>query len=46
MTVSIMVHEYECGGMAVVHEGKRKLGVYDREGNLEGNQKRGLALRE
>ncbi len=30
----VMVHEYECGGMAVVHEGKRKLGVYDREGNL------------
>ena len=30
----VMVHEYECGSMAVVHEGKRKLGVYDRDGNL------------
>ena len=30
----VMVHEYECGRMAVVHKGKRKLGVYDREGNL------------
>ena len=29
-----MVHEYEDGTMAVVHAGKRKLGVYDREGNL------------
>ena len=29
-----MVYEYEDGNMAVVHEGKRKLGVYDREGNL------------
>lgn len=30
----VMVHEYEDGRMAVVHERKRKLGVYDREGNL------------
>ena len=30
----VMVHEYEDGTMAVVHAGKRKLGVYDREGNL------------
>ena len=30
----VMVHEYEDGTMAVVHEGKRKLGVYDEEGNL------------
>lgn len=30
----VMVHEYEDGSMAVVHGGKRKLGVYDREGNL------------
>ncbi len=26
--------KYGDGSMAVVHEGKRKLGVYDREGNL------------
>ncbi len=30
----VMVHEYEDGSMAVVRGGKRKLGVYDREGNL------------
>lgn len=30
----VMVHEYEDGRMAVVHEGKRKLGVYDERGNL------------
>ncbi len=30
----VMVHEYEDGRMAVVHERRRKLGVYDREGNL------------
>ena len=30
----VMVHEYEDGRMAVVHEGKRRLGFYDREGNL------------
>ena len=30
----VMVHEYCDGRMAVVHEGKRKLGVYDCEGNL------------
>ena len=30
----VMVHEYCDGGMAVFHEGKRKLGVYDRDGNL------------
>ena len=30
----VMVHEYPDGRMAVVHERKRKLGVYDREGNL------------
>lgn len=30
----VMVHEYEDGSMAVVHEGERKLGVYDVEGNL------------
>ncbi len=30
----VMVHEYEDGRMAVVHGRKRKLGVYDRAGNL------------
>ena len=30
----VMVHEYEDGSMAVVHEGNRKLGVYDVEGDL------------
>lgn len=30
----VMVHEYEDGSMAVVHGGKRKLGAYDRDGNL------------
>ena len=30
----VMVHEYPDGRMAVVHERRRKLGVYDREGNL------------
>ena len=30
----VVVHEYEDGRMAVVHGGKRKLGVYDREGTL------------
>ncbi len=30
----VMVHEYEDGRMAVVHEGKRRLGVYDREGKV------------
>ena len=30
----VEVREYGDGSMAVVHEGKRKLGVYDREGNL------------
>lgn len=30
----VMVHEYEDGTMGVVHGGKRKLGVYDGEGNL------------
>ena len=30
----VMVHEYEDGRMAVVHGRKRKLGVYDRVGNL------------
>lgn len=30
----VMVHEYEDGRMAVVHERRRKLGVYDKEGNL------------
>jgi hypothetical protein len=31
---NVVVHEYEDGRMAVVHEGRRKLGVYDVEGNL------------
>ncbi len=30
----VIVHEYGDGRMAVVHEGRRKLGVYDRGGNL------------
>ena len=30
----VVVREYEDGRMAVAREGKRKLGVYDREGNL------------
>lgn len=30
----VMVHEYEDGSMGVFHEGKRRLGFYDREGNL------------
>ena len=30
----VVVHEYCDGKMAVVHDGKRKLGVYDRDGNL------------
>ena len=34
MRARVMVCEYEDGSMAVVHGGKRKLGVYDREGNL------------
>ena len=32
----VKVHEYEDGMVAVVHGGKRKLGVYDREGNMAG----------
>ena len=41
----VVVHEYEDGRMAVVHEGKRRLGFYDREGNLveEVEQKRRVA---
>ena len=41
-----MVHEYEDGRMAVVHEGKRKLGVYDGDGSLieEAKQIRRVAL--
>ena len=41
----MVVHEYEDGSMAVVHEGKRKLGIYDREGNLveEVEQRRKVA---
>ena len=41
----VVVHEYEDGSMAVVHEGKRRLGFYDREGNLveEVEQKRRVA---
>ena len=30
----VVVHEYGDGSMAVVHEGKRRLGFYNREGNL------------
>jgi len=30
----VMVHEYEDGSMGVFHQGKRRLGVYDREGDL------------
>ncbi len=30
----VVVHEYEGGSMAVFHEGKRRLGSYDREGSL------------
>ena len=42
----VMVHEYEDGRMAVVHEGKRKLGVYDGDGSLieEAKQIRRVAL--
>ena len=41
----VVVHEYGDGSMAVVHEGKRRLGFYDREGNLveEVEQKRRVA---
>ena len=41
----VVVHEYEDGSMAVVHEGKRRLGFYNREGNLveEVEQRRKVA---
>ena len=41
----MVVHEYEDGSMAVVHEGKRRLGFYNREGNLveEVEQRRKVA---
>ena len=41
----VMVHEYEDGRMAVVHERRRKLGVYDRKGNLveESEERRKVA---
>ena len=41
----VVVHEYEDGSMAVVHEGKRRLGFYNREGNLveEMEQRRKVA---
>ncbi len=41
----VVVHEYEDGRMGVFHEGKRRLGSYDREGNLveEREQRRKVA---
>ena len=42
----VMVHEYEDGRMSVLREGKRKLGVYDREGKLleRGEEKRRVVV--
>ena len=41
----VVVHKYEDGSMAVVHEGKRRLGFYNRLGNLveEVEQRRKVA---
>ncbi len=41
----VVVHEYEDGSMGVFHEGKRRLGSYDREGNLveESEERRKVA---
>ncbi len=41
----VAVHEYEDGSIGVFHEGKRRLGFYDREGNLveETEQRRKMA---
>ncbi len=40
------MHEYEDGRISVLREGKRKLGVYDREGKLleRGEEKRRVVV--